>query len=31
VRNLAVPGEDTHSLFEKIAPQDIAGEFITGE
>ena len=31
VRNLAVPGEDTQSLFEKIAPQDIAGELITGD
>jgi osmotically-inducible protein OsmY len=31
VRNLAVPGEDTQSLFEKIAPQDIASELITGD
>ena len=30
VRNLAVPGEDTHSVFDKIAPQDIAGELVTG-
>jgi hypothetical protein len=31
VRNLAVPGETIESLFEKIAPQNIAGEFITGD
>ena len=29
-RNLAVPGEDTQSVFEKIAPQDVAGELVTG-
>jgi hypothetical protein len=31
VRNLAVPGEDTQSVFEKIAAQDIAGELVTGD
>jgi len=31
VRNLAVPGEDTQSVFEKIAAQDIAGELATGD
>jgi len=30
-RNLAVPGEDTQSVFEKIAPQDVAGELVTGK
>ena len=31
VRNLAVPGEDTASVFEKIAPEDIAGQLVTGD
>ena len=30
-RNLAVPGEDTASVFEKIAPEDIAGQLVTGD
>jgi lysophospholipase L1-like esterase len=30
-RNLAVPGEDTESLFDKISGQDIAEELISGE
>jgi lysophospholipase L1-like esterase len=30
-RNLAVPGEDTASVFDKIAPQDIAGQIATGD
>src|SRR5881296_1934244 len=30
-RNLAVPGEDTGSVFETIAAQDIAGELVTGD
>src|SRR2546427_740563 len=30
-RNLAVPGEDTGSVFEKIAAEDIAGELVTGD
>src|SRR5262245_23601164 len=31
VRNLAVPGEDSGSILEKIAPQDIAGELGSGD
>jgi lysophospholipase L1-like esterase len=31
VRNLAVPGEDTQSLFEKIDTQAIAGELVSGD
>jgi lysophospholipase L1-like esterase len=31
VRNLAVPGEDITSVFEKIAPQDVAGELVSGD
>jgi len=30
-RNLAVPGEDTGSVFEKIAAEDVAGELATGD
>src|SRR5439155_736981 len=30
-RNLAVPGEDTRSVFQKIAAEDIAGELFTGD
>ncbi len=30
VRNLAVPGEDSASLFETIAPEDVAGELVSG-
>src|SRR5437867_6484460 len=30
-RNLAVPGEDTRSVFQKIAAEDIAGELVTGD
>src|SRR5438067_10403024 len=30
-RNLAVPGEDTGSVFEKIAAEDVAGELVTGD
>jgi hypothetical protein len=30
-RNLAVPGEDTQSLFEKIDAQEIAGELVSGD
>jgi hypothetical protein len=31
VRNLSVPGEDTASVFEKIAPEDIAGQLVSGD
>ncbi len=30
IRNLAVPGEDTSSVFEKITPEDVAGEIAGG-
>src|SRR5205809_25831 len=30
-RNLAGPGEDTRSVFQKIAAEDIAGELVTGD
>jgi hypothetical protein len=30
-RNLAVPGEDTASVFEKIAAEDVARELVTGD
>ena len=30
-RNLAVPGEDTRSVFQKIAAEDIAGGLVTGD
>jgi hypothetical protein len=29
-RNLAVPGEDTVSVFQKISPQDVAGQLVSG-
>jgi GDSL-like lipase/acylhydrolase family protein len=29
-RNLAVPGEDTASVFETIAPDDVAGKIVSG-
>src|SRR5207244_13085 len=29
-RNLAAPGEDTWSVFERIAAEDVAGELVTG-
>jgi len=29
-RNLAVPGEDSGSILEKISPQDVAGQLATG-
>src|SRR5207247_9171783 len=30
-RNLAVPGEDTRSVFQEIAAEDTAGELVTGD
>ena len=30
VRNLAVPGEDTASVFEEISPEDVAAQIISG-
>ncbi len=30
VRNLAVPGEDTASVFDKISPEDVAGQIVSG-
>src|SRR5690349_16119604 len=29
-RNLAVPGEDSATVFDTIAPEDIAGEIVSG-
>src|SRR5262245_41178350 len=29
-RNLAVPGEDSASVFETISPEDVAGEIVSG-
>jgi lysophospholipase L1-like esterase len=31
VRNLAIPGEDSASVFEKINPGDVAGQLVTGD
>ncbi|HJQ85298.1 MAG TPA: SGNH/GDSL hydrolase family protein [Candidatus Binatia bacterium] len=31
VRNLAVPGEDSATVFEEIAPEDVAGQIVGGD
>jgi lysophospholipase L1-like esterase len=30
-RNLAVPGEDMESVFERLAPEDVAGDLVSGD